>query len=814
MADIKGKMPITLESAIKIKQSLLGNDEMKLKYFGDGTFFLEILKTLHDSDDAMLLRECSIILYAYINFSDAWKRDLPDLTKAANTMIQNCKKCPDTLLEITILSISKMLSSQVIPFLTIDDLIDTLQCTIANESSSERLTANCCIILISELAQMDADPKRNDLAISLISRLYRPIMQRLGDLIAPIFIRVLKQNATLSSLKEFDSIFEHASLSNELPVLLYKASSTSVPNSTLALTSLLNAMAQFLSVLGRHHHIVSIPDTLTYTLYGLLRSSSFELKQAAAAVIVYYSSYHLSNKHLITANFQKVIPVLMSIARNDLLFREQKEDFRSSMARKKFEYNGPGRLSSLHLLVECCEHYPATVDKLVGLDFVDLLMLAVDKLTRDFIQDEDDAHHLSDCLLLISCICATDDVKRELVSQYPINWKKYIGSYVQLCRNILNRNDITVSFELLSSFRLATETVLSFCYVIRSMSRSAAVLRTSFELKDVVINMFEILKQPFVMDFLSTIDDPVLSNNEVLLRSVILGAISNFAIGFSIIREYMDSNSVQSALQPYINGTYRSINSQDRTVLLVAALQVIRNALYSDDAKFREPFVTKASLESVFKLCEHKDDRVKQQSFNILRNVSAISIAQAEKLNDIYMDSVPHELSHDTDFLAFLHRHLDSTEDFDTLTAICYIFVNFASSTLDNQRKIMADEQLLKRLHELLQISLPSNSAKAETIKLWNLKLSIVWIITNLTWRQGTAGSSSDDDNDSSMDIDNTSSATVTPLGPCSTAKERAQKLIKFGFYDTIQVLSRNCDIADFRERARTAVFQLVYHDE
>lgn len=140
MADIKGKMPITLESAIKIKQSLLGNDEMKLKYFGDGTFFLEILKTLHDSDDAMLLRECSIILYAYINFSDAWKRDLPDLTKAANTMIQNCKKCPDTLLEITILSISKMLSSQVIPFLTIDDLIDTLQCTITNESSSERLT--------------------------------------------------------------------------------------------------------------------------------------------------------------------------------------------------------------------------------------------------------------------------------------------------------------------------------------------------------------------------------------------------------------------------------------------------------------------------------------------------------------------------------------------------------------------------------------------------------------------------------------------------------------------------------------------------
>lgn len=126
----------------------------------------------------------------------------------------------------------------------------------------------------------------------------------------------------------------------------------------------------------------------------------------------------------------------------------------------------------------------------------------------------------------------------------------------------------------------------------------------------------------------------------------------------------------------------------------------------------------------------------------------------------------------------------------------------------------MADEQLLKRLHELLQISLPSNSAKAETIKLWNLKLSIVWIITNLTWRQGTAGSSSDDDNDSSMDIDNTSSATVTPSGPCSTAKERAQKLIKFGFYDTIQVLSRNCDIADFRERARTAVFQLVYHDE
>lgn len=814
MADIKGKMPITLESAIKIKQSLLGNDEMKLKYFGDDTFFLETLKTLHDSDDAMLLRECSIILYGYINFSDAWKRDLPDLTKVADTMIQNCKKYPDTLLEITILSISKILSSQVIPFLIIDDLINALQCTITNESSSERLTANCCIILISELAQMDADPKRNDLAISLISRLYRPIMQRLSDLIAPIFIRVLKQNTTLSSLKEFDSIFEHASLSNELPVLLYKASSTSVPNSTLALTSLLNAMAQFLSVLGRHHHIVSIPDTLTYTLYGLLRSSSFELKQAAAAVIVYYSSYHLSNKHSITANFQKVIPVLMSIARNDLLSREQKEDFRSSMPRKNFEYTGPGRFSSLHLLVKCCERYPATVDKLVGLDFVDLLMLAVDKLTRDFIQDEDDAHHLSDCLLLISCICATDDVKRELVSQYPINWKKYIGSYVQLCKNILNRNDITVSFELLSSFRLAAETVLSFCYVIRSMSRSAAVLRTSFELKDVVINMFEILKQPFVMDSLSTIDDPVLSNNEVLLRSVILGAISNFAIGFSIIREYMDSNTVQSALQPYINGTYRNINSQDRTVLLVSALQVIRNALYSDDAKFREPFVTKASLESVFKLCEHKDDRVKQQSFNILRNVSAISIAQAEKLNDIYMDSVPHELSHDTDFLAFLRRHLDSTEDFDTLTAICYIFVNFASSTLDNQRKIMADEQLLKRLHELLQLNLSSDSTKAETIKLWNLKLSIVWIITNLTWRQGTAGSSSDDDNDSSMDIDNTGSAAVTPSGPCSTAKERAQKLIKFGFYDTIQVLSRNCDIADFRERARTAVFQLVYHDE
>ncbi len=819
MAEIKGntllKDPITLDKVIKIKQSLLGNDELKSEYLKDQRFFPDILKTLCDSDDALLLRECSIILYGYINFSDAWKQDLPDLKDVVHIMIRKCRSHPDILEEITVLVLSRLLASQTIPYLNIDDdLINVLKTSITNDNSSDRMIANCCMILISELTQMAADVKGGDLVVKVISQLYRPVMLRLSSLVSPIFIRVLKQNTTFSSFKSFRKVFKDASLSDEPPVLLYKAASTSARDNILALTSLLNSLAHFLSILGRHNHIILIPETLIYTIYALLRSSSAELRQAAAAVIVYYSAYHLEDKYVIKTNFDKVVPILMANARNDILSRGQRDDLQPNSPRRNFVYTGPGRLSSLNLLVKCCECQSSTVDKLVGLGFVDWLMLSLVRYTKTIIQQEDDTNHLSDCLLLISCICATDDSRREVVSKYPINWNKYISSYVELYKRILDREDMLISYKELSAFRLATKTVLSLCYVIRSMSRSAAVLRTSYELKDVVLNMFELLKQPFVMSSLATVDDPVLSNDEVLLRSVILGAISNFAIGFSIIREYMDSKSVETALQPYINGAYKNVNAQEKIILLVSALQVIRNALYSDDAEFRKPFVTKEALRNVFKLCEHQDDRVKQQSFNILRNVSAISIAQAENLNDIYISSTSLDPTHDTDFLSFLHRHLNSTNDFDTLTAICYIFVNFASSTLDNQKKIMADKQLLERLHELLKLDIPSNSPKAEVIKLWNLKLSIVWIVTNLTWRQGTAGSSSDDDNDSSMDVDNASAATGASLGPCSTAKERAQKLIKIGFYDTIQKLSHNCDIADFRERARTAVFQLVYHDE
>ncbi|GMF60346.1 unnamed protein product [[Candida] boidinii] len=45
------------------------------------------------------------------------------------------------------------------------------------------------------------------------------------------------------------------------------------------------------------------------------------------------------------------------------------------------------------------------------------------------------------------------------------------------------------------------------------------------------------------------------------------------------------------------------------------------------------------------------------------------------------------------------------------------------------------------------------------------------------------------------------------------SARMRALKLLDLGFYTAIKALNNECEIMDFKERARTAVFQMVLYE-
>ncbi|KAG7806828.1 hypothetical protein KL921_004622 [Ogataea angusta] len=121
----------------------------------------------------------------------------------------------------------------------------------------------------------------------------------------------------------------------------------------------------------------------------------------------------------------------------------------------------------------------------------------------------------------------------------------------------------------------------------------------------------------------------------------------------------------------------------------------------------------------------------------------------------------------------------------------------------------MCNQGLLKKLVAFLEYSerVPDDEDH------WKIRLSVVWAVLNLSWREETTGSDLDNDDDDSAEDMDVDAGDGSEFRRFLSPKNRALRLIELGFYDAIRTLNNHCTISDFKERARMAIFNLVLYE-
>ncbi|VEU24137.1 DEKNAAC105377 [Brettanomyces naardenensis] len=795
-------------SLSSVKLAILGNDKEKLKLCSDPAFLPRIVSLLSDSTPDVL-KDCVIILQAFTRLDRYYPVEFPPTLQITTQLVDSARRYPVELTSYSLAALSELLSAGTLPSIDAsDDLISLLRHVLRNRNASSDEVRDACAVIVRT---------RTVTSAQLIA-LYRPLLRRIAYVTAPLFARALSDN-NLDSPERFFTDFSSSRTSPVPPATPLPGREVDV--AARELVPLLQALANLLPrVREQASHTVVLPPPLHYTLCALLRSLHSGLRMAAATVLTQYTKSHVTDQAEREATYHKVLPVLLALAnegRKATTSTTGKIDASTTTSlnptgESALRAASPLHASPMRVLAEVAQDYPPARVALVGVKFADRAAAAVTEGFTPYKKFLSTAavHRVSDALLVLSCVCSVEDAHRDMVAQYDLQEPlcRPLERHASLCKGLAAKDQL--STRELRALRLSSELTLSTCYLMRAMSRSASMLRTFLIDLDPVELLVNLSCAPIVN--ITGIDDD-LAEREVVLRSVVLGIMANLVVEFSAVRERFFQIDLYNLLRRYIEPKGESSSvSASSTLLRVSALQVIRNSLYSDDSVFKQQFTSGSALDLIFELCEDPSDKVQQQCFNILRNISVTSLAHSARLYDSYAISSARSKTGDKDFLEFLRRHLESAQNPETTTAINYILVHFASSTLQSKLLLTQNESLLKKLLELLKEPIPEGASEDEDDKYWKVKLSIVWIVTNLTWREETSASDTEDSDaesneEGAMDIDQ-SSADYTKT------RNRARKLIDLGFYDEIKTLSSNCRIADFKERARTAIFQLVFHDD
>ncbi|GME90815.1 unnamed protein product [Ambrosiozyma monospora] len=304
-----------------------------------------------------------------------------------------------------------------------------------------------------------------------------------------------------------------------------------------------------------------------------------------------------------------------------------------------------------------------------------------------------------------------------------------------------------------------------------------------------------------------------LKYDEILLKSVVLGAIANLVVEFSALKKEIANRDLVTLLEDIIDNS-----SYD--ILRANALHVIKNSLYKEGNKqLIELFSEVVPLEKCFDLCDYPYPEIQEQSINILRNFSVIDCSSSTKIWTAFSAYSKEKKLKETNFFAFLLRHLNNTKAPSMIETICYIISHFAASTLDNKILVMCHEDVLLKLLEILKSKIPPNATERENYALWKVKLSIIWVVINLTWKEETVGVDNGNNNndinqefDEKLDLMDVDNGINPDFESFSNPKNRALKLIDLGFYDVLKNIGSICNIQDIKERSRTAIFQLVLY--
>lgn len=523
--------------------------------------------------------------------------------------------------------------------------------------------------------------------------------------------------------------------------------------------------------------IIPIPNEFLVGLLSLTTAYNYEVSWAATCVLIEYNLPKEEIKDIV----RLVHPLVL-----DLISRE-------SISKIKFQnivskYNIPLTLMPLSLLVKLLKVSPPLTTSLNDLNYIQTIN---ELINRSYNSNKKhlsivESYKFSMCLTILSFLGATKDKAKLSISKGDSNG--IISKSLELHGKILHGwpKPENVTTRHLKVLRISNRLTYASCLVLRSLSRSASLLRTYFSSN----NLFELLT--YILEF----DIMVLNNlmpdsentaflRELSLETLILGVLSNLVIEFSSTRDQMNIDKVLSLLKLYIqNAVYENT--------LIAVLSIVRNALFGNDQVFKSKFLEIIGLDEILKLCNNENVEIQTQSFNCLRNLLADSMGEGNKIFDEFDIFMP-----EYDLFEFLRLHLHNSHSDNLTKSICYCLVHLAASDINNKIGILKNKLLLNELLEILLDPIKNDSTSDIS---WEIKTCIAWIIIDLTYKEGS-------NNNNYYKLTRYSDDEAIEL---SDVANRSRLLMKLGFHDALKKMASSCSSLDFTERAGKAIFQMI----
>ena len=528
------------------------------------------------------------------------------------------------------------------------------------------------------------------------------------------------------------------------------------------------------------HSIISISEEFITCLLSLTAAHNYEVSWAATSVLIEYS---LQKDEMID-----VVRLIYTIVL-ELISRERLSQvkFRNIVLR----YNVPLNLTPLSLLVKLLQVSPNLPILLNDLDYIQTIndIIKTDYNSDDKSMGRVDAYKFSMCLAILSFMGATNDKAKLNISQGDAN--SFISKTLNIhCKMLQHWPTGAINVQHWKVLEVSNQLTYASCLVLRSLSRSAALLRTYFSSYKYIEYLIKILKfNTSLLKYHDSFENKVFMH-ENFLQTLILRVISNLVIEFSATRDQLNVDELLHLLNGFLEN-----EPYDDTV--IASLSIIRNALFGNNKLFKNKFLEIVQLDKIFQFCDDNNEEIQILSFNTLRNLLTDSFNDGSYIYqefDKFKIAMP-AYSYDTDFVEFLRIHLQNSKSTKLTTAICYCLIHLAASTVDNKVSILRNNLLLQELLKLLTEPVANDASSDE---IWEIKTCIAWVIIDLTYREETTDTYSGSRYSNHFDVE------------LLNVSNRSSLLIKLGFHDALKKMAVGCPNLDFTERAGKAIFQMI----
>lgn len=315
------------------------------------------------------------------------------------------------------------------------------------------------------------------------------------------------------------------------------------------------------------------------------------------------------------------------------------------------------------------------------------------------------------------------------------------------------------------------KTKVAACHVLRALSRSVALLRTSLASSGIIEGIVDLLTNPPLNELARNFNGSESSyekeerkqqlEDELEVKSAVMAAICNLILDFSPLQKKILERGI---LDLIVEGAH-----SEYAPLRLNSVWALCHTLYGVGPDIKQEVLNKLTYGYLLQVCNDPEIEIQEQALEFFRNLVC---ENPDTIEQLIHDNIEGAES----LFNLIEEKLDladKTNNTKMMVATIYIMVHIAAGRESHRDVLAQRDSILRKLVPLMR----HQSA--------DIRTACVWLVINLTWMEGTSN-----------------------LPRRQACRSRAEKLIQLGFKEKLDQGIVD-PVLDVRERTKNALFQM-----